>query len=547
MATPLDALTCCFGLLCSRAGDGAVMTETQENQIGVETLSRRHSEVMAKISPPRFRWVTRVGVPGTILLGVAVLFLSSASESLTPATEVAAVPVVEKESAGIAPGVAVVQAAGWIEADPYLIEATSLTDGILDEMLVLEGDTVSKGQVLARLIADDALLALDRATADFQVRKAMVAETRARLDAAQTDWDNPVERIRNMSVAEARLKESHAELGQLEAEVRVAKADLERLQSDNDRIAPLGATRVVSDSEVVDARTRMEAQEAQVDSRHRRIEAVRARIQREEAEVKAARENLRLRVEERRELDVARAAFERTQADAELARVALAEAKLRVERLEIKAPADGVIVERLKQPGSKTMLNMDDPRSAVVATLYNPSKLQVRVDVPLADAGKIAAGQRTEIVADVLPGQVFSGQVTRILHVADIQKNTLQAKVAIENPSPLLRPEMLARVKFLASAGRELSGVPNSTIHAPSRAVQDGEVRIVEEYDGKRGIANRRTVTTRGMEQDGWVEVTEGLRPGDLVITSAPSSLKPGARVRVSLLKQGRSFEHGVH
>ena len=49
-----------------------------------------------------------------------------------------------------------VQAAGWLEAEPYFVAATALTDGVIEELLVLEGDRVDKSQTLAKstLLAD---------------------------------------------------------------------------------------------------------------------------------------------------------------------------------------------------------------------------------------------------------------------------------------------------------------------------------------------------------------------------------------------------------
>ena len=127
--------------------------------------------------------------------------------------------------------------------------------------------------------------------------------------------------------------------------------------------------------------------------------------------------------------------------------------KLRLERMVIRAPITGLVQRRLKVPGDKIMLGMDDPLSAHLLHLYDPERLQVRVDVPLADAAGVFVGQRCEIVVDILPDVVFVGDVTRITHEADLQKNTLQVKVRVIDPDPVLKPEMLTRVRFLAEGG----------------------------------------------------------------------------------------------
>ena len=69
--------------------------------------------------------------------------------------------------------------------------------------------------------------------------------------------------------------------------------------------------------------------------------------------------------------------------------------------------------------------------------------------MPLADVAMVGAGQPAEIVVDLLPDTVFTGEVLRFVHRADLQKNTVEAKVRINDPSELLKPDMLARVRIL--------------------------------------------------------------------------------------------------
>ena len=79
----------------------------------------------------------------------------------------------------------------------------------------------------------------------------------------------------------------------------------------------------------------------------------------------------------------------------------------------------------------------------MAAILFEKGKLQARIDVPLSEAAKVNLGQIVEISSSILPEQTFRGKITRILGEADLQRNTLQVKVRIENPHPRLRPEML--------------------------------------------------------------------------------------------------------
>src|SRR5437899_12710433 len=94
------------------------------------------------VGPPRRRVLTRVVVPAALVVGVAALLAYAARESLRPAVEVTVVPVVlvsGAPGAATAPAGQVVQAPGWIEADPYDVGVPALATGGLKELLVLEG------------------------------------------------------------------------------------------------------------------------------------------------------------------------------------------------------------------------------------------------------------------------------------------------------------------------------------------------------------------------------------------------------------------------
>ncbi len=480
---------------------------------------------------PPFRWFTRVLVPGAIVGGIAVLLLAAAWSTVTPAIQVDAELAIQKTVASQAAGTVLVQAAGWIESDPYLIQVTALTSGVVEAILVLEGESVVAGQPMARLIAADALLQHRRATAELSVWQATVAESEAHLEAATATWNNPVDRDRAVAVATASMAEIAARMARIEAELERQQAEQAQAQRNWRRLRDLGAAAVAADSEVELAETAVRTGQATVTALGHALGEAKALAGKQAAELEAARHHHELRIEERRDLDQAKAARLQAQARLAAAETALAEAALHVERLLILAPVDGVVVSRYKAPGDRVMLAGDSETAATLFSLYDPRSLQVRVDVPLVDAAKVAVGQPCEIICDVLPERRFAGRVTRILHQADIQKNTLQVKVAIDAPALELRPEMLARVRFLAAVA-PASASPASAVFVPADSVRDGRLWIVDGYDGKRGVAQPRTVSS-GRQLDGWLEV-DNVSPGDLLIRQPPTNLRPGRRVRLA-------------
>lgn len=434
-------------------------------------------------------------IPLGIAAGFAVLFLALFRDRLLPApdVEVAVVLATVSDSAGLASatpgpsaGEMLFQASGWIEPDPLPTKATSLVDGVVETVHVLEGQDVKKGEPLATLIAEDARLSL--ATAE-QNHRTLLATRDAHLAAVDSSRKK-LEGAKAMAISAETLRD--------EAIDRLAR--FKKLSH--------GA---FPEQEIVSARLRVEREDAE----QRVAAAVSA-----EAEAETARLELETRV---RENEIRAAAIE------------VDKAKLALSRTVIPAPIDGRVLRLIAAPGQKKMLQDNDMESSTIAILYNPAKLQVRVDVPLADAAGLQVGQGARVRCSLLPDKVFEGVVTRITGEADIQRNTLQAKVRITDPVDQLRPGMLCRAEFLAvakSGSSSASPASGSTaVWIPQSAVSDGAAWVC---DPESERVTRREINLTTETRDGHVRLSEGLRPGEWVVLS-PSKLDDGQRVNPTL------------
>lgn len=106
--------------------------------------------------------------------------------------------------------------------------------------------------------------------------------------------------------------------------------------------------------------------------------------------------------------------------------------------------------------------------------------------------------------------------------------------VGLKEPDTRWRPSMLARVEFLAaSTTKDLPDTGGLAVYVPSGAIQ-GEVGAAWVWvvmdDGRR--CDRRTVTLGG-RRESWVEVRNGVLPGQIILVAAPGDLRPGQRIRL--------------
>lgn len=494
-----------------------------------------------RIPMPGIRWRTRIVLPGVLTLAVVGLFGYAAGDALRTVAAVRVVPVIARtDISQAAAGAVLVQAPGWVEADPYSTAVTALADGVVREVLVLEGETVEPGQVVARMVDEDARLALDRAEAVLRERQAESDYALAAHAEALLNWEHPIELTRRVKTAAAQVAEKRAELERWPAELQREEAHATSLRAEDERVTPLYQQGQASFIEYVRAKQAHEAQKAAVATTRGMKPILEAQLASLEAEAAAAEEEMRLRIRDTRLLEETQARVAQARAAVAIAQAQRDEAALRLERMGIKAPVGGVVMNRLAEPGSKLMLNADNPRSAQVVRLYDPSRLQVRIDIPLADAAKVGVGQPAEIVVEVLPDRVFRGQLTRVVNEADVQKNTLQVKVAIENPTRELKPEMLARARFLARASATAGDERIERFFIPRQAVRETAGGTwLWLADQTENVARRAPVQVGAARLDDAVEVTSGLRPGDRVIVESTRELSDGMRIRIEEATQG--------
>jgi len=504
-------------------------------QVDLSVLLRNASGSGASVPLPKSQWKSRVLLPAVVIASFGAALAYSARDALWPAKPVSTVQVVVKAATGNSGGGVAFQAAGWVEPAPFATTVSALTDGVVKEVPVLEGQRIEAGTVVARMIDDDARIAFARAEASIMENTANVKVAEANLAAAQKQWENPIDRIRAVSVSENMVAEAKSELMRLDSDIAVETARADELVEQARRENIASTANAIPEFQKVQTQLRLKTQQAVVAATKAKRPPMESKIKQLEAEVIAANDNLKLRITEAKELEAARASLQQAHAQHQTACSAMDDAKLRLERMAIKAPVGGVVMERLVEPGTKLMLNGNDMGSARAIRLYDPKKLQVRVDVPLGDAARVSVDQDALIVVEVLRETTFKGKVTRILNQADLQKNTLQVKVAIIDPAAELKPEMLARVQFVNVAqAAPKEAVQVLRVFAPENLLQKHGAEVhAWIVDKGRGVAMRRAVTLGSARQEGWVEVTQGLQAGDSLIDGDTGNLHEGEKVKI--------------
>lgn len=264
------------------------------------------------------------------------------------------------------------------------------------EIYVEEGDRVKKGQLLASL--------------HTELLEAQLAEAQAKLLAQQQTLAKLKAGSRKEEIAKAR-----AEAAAAKAEAKMARDSARRLQ----KLLP-----------------KKQASEDDVESALARADAAKARAE-------AAEQSLALVVAGPRIEDIAIA-----DAQLQAAKAQVALARQRLDDARLYAPADGVIRNRILDPG-----DMVSPQSAIL-TLALLDPVWVRAYVPETALGKIASGFKADIMSDSFPGKVYTGWVGYISPTAEFTPKNVQ--------TPELRTRLVYSIRVYAcNAQNELRlGMP---------------------------------------------------------------------------------------
>ena len=211
------------------------------------------------------------------------------------------------------------------------------------------------------------------------------------------------------------------------------------------------------------------------------------------------------------ELDVARGDL-----DAAAARLEAAEARLD-DRI-IEAPFDGVLGIRRVSPGA-----LVSP-GTVITTLDDLSVVKVNFAVPEALLAQVDLGQTVVGRATPWPGELFRGRVTGIESRIDPATRAVGMQATLPNPDGRLRGGMLLTV--------ELTCCPRESASVPERALLSyADKQYVYVVHGGQTVEQREI--TLGAREVGFVEVADGVAPGDTIVVDGLMSLRDGAAVRV--------------
>lgn len=354
-------------------------------------------------------------------------------------------------------------------------------DGYVRQRLVDIGSRVKAGQVLAIIESPevDQQLLQARATAE---------QSRASLEQVK-----------------ATLEQSKAEVAQASSNVQAARANEEIAATTHERWDRLVAKGVLPKQSGDERRTTYAARSAETASATAALQTSEANVLAQQANVKAAQAAIHAQ-------------------DANVRRLE------QIQRFQrVIAPFDGIITERNIEQGD--LVNAGAGTN--LFSIAQARTLRIQVDVPQTYSVDVRPGQEAEVFIRDLAGRKFTGTVARTAGALNGASRTLRAEVQVDNRDGELLPGMYAEVKFTLARSRRAVLIPAEALVVNGSGTQvlavskDNKVRFVP-------VSVGRDFGTQ-------LEIVDGLKGEETLVSSPPDTLGNGHQVRVARPEEKKS------
>ena len=397
----------------------------------------------------------------------------------------------------------IVTASGEIKPRNY-INIGANQQGPIAALYVKEGDRVKKGQLLARIQAEDA--------------SAMVRAQQAALRSSVDD----------STASEAAVKAQDDLVNALEFDLNKDKADLEQKLADYQRAQQLFQEQLL-------ARQDFDSKKAAYDGAVAAVKGAESRLSQAKAQ----------RAQNAAQLSGSQVKITQQQA-------LMDQEKVVFDKYNAYAPLDGMVTNLPVRVGETVVPGIESSTASTIMTIADMSEITAEVRVDETDIVSVALGQPADVTIDAIPNQTFHGHVTEIGDTALVrstgvaasqsQTSTQEAKdfkvvVALDAPEDRIRPGLSCTAKITTATRKDVLSIPIQALtirqkgdlqqRKPGQAPPTDPATLKamkEEVQGVFVVQAEKAVfkpVTTGITGSTEVEVLSGLKPGDQIVTGS--------------------------
>jgi cobalt-zinc-cadmium efflux system membrane fusion protein len=209
-----------------------------------------------------------------------------------------------------------------------------------------------------------------------------------------------------------------------------------------------------------------------------------------------------------KDLEQAQSDYEKAVAENKRAGAVVGINKSNGQGYEITSPISGFVVE--KNLNNNTQVRADNSQN--LFTIADLSSVYVLINVYESDISSVKTGDPVKITTLSYPDKVFAGKIDKIDNMLDPDTKVIHARVKIENPGYLLKPEMFASVKIKATSGENLPELNTRAL------IFDNDKDYVLVVDGKAHVRIKQVTIAKKVEDRAYI--SNGVKAGDRIVAS---------------------------
>jgi membrane fusion protein (multidrug efflux system) len=242
-----------------------------------------------------------------------------------------------------------------------------------------------------------------------------------------------------------------------------------------------------------------------------------AELQQAKANLGLAQANAKRNEELYQKKFVSQRALEESQAQLKVQEAGVALAAAKLDKMSLRAPFAGVVGLRSVSVGDYVKEGQE------LVNFEGVTTLKVDFRLPEMHLAKLAKGQRVELTSDAMLGRRFAATLDAIDPLIDANGRSLAVRARLDNTDGALRPGMFVRVRLIFASRENVLTIPEQALVPAAQGIS-----VFAVIDGKA----KQTPVKTGQRLAGSVEIVEGLKAGDIVVTAGQLKLRDGAPVK---------------
>ncbi|WP_299258339.1 efflux RND transporter periplasmic adaptor subunit [uncultured Aquimarina sp.] len=199
--------------------------------------------------------------------------------------------------------------------------------------------------------------------------------------------------------------------------------------------------------------------------------------------------------------------------------------KRQLAKATVSAPFSGIVDDVMAEQGSVVA-----PGQTALIRIVNLDEMYIDTEVPESYIASITKGKETQVYFPVL-GKTIDTKIRQVGNYINPNNRSFTVEIAIPNKDGVIKPNLTAKVKINDYTSEKAILIPQSIISENSEG--DQYTYVTSGKDSNNIAQAKRVIVKTGKTQGDYIEILEGIKNGDALISEGARSVKDGQKVQI--------------